>query len=127
MGFDKKRYMKIYNAHYRLVNAKYYADYRKKHPSVRLHPDSPEKRTYDAMCRRCRNPKNRSYRWYGARGIRVLYMSFGHFLLDVGPKPSAKHSIDRIDNDGNYEPGNCRWSTAAEQCHNKRMGNQYTC
>ena len=75
------------------------------------------------MKSRCDNPKNRKYRDYGARGIRVCarwLTSFDRFFADMGPKPSSKHSIDRINNEGNYEPGNCRWATPKEQSRNKR-------
>lgn len=72
---------------------------------------------------RCHNPKSTSYPGYGARGIVVCERwraSFESFYADMGPRPSDKHSIDRIDTKGNYEPGNCRWATAAEQSINKR-------
>lgn len=76
------------------------------------------------MCRRCHNPQDKSYKWYGARGIRVCQrwrQSFDNFMKDMGPRPSAKYSIDRYpDNDGNYEPGNCRWATRAQQERGKR-------
>lgn len=71
---------------------------------------------------RCENPKNAGYYKYGARGIRVCerWRKFENFLADMGPRPSPKHSIDRIDNDGNYEPGNCRWADALTQLYNRR-------
>lgn len=72
---------------------------------------------------RCYNLKNKRYKDYGGRGITVCDRwkdSFENFLADMGPKPSNKHSIDRIDNDGNYEPKNCKWSTATEQARNQR-------
>lgn len=72
---------------------------------------------------RCGNPRNHKYPLYGGRGIRVCarwICSFAHFLADMGPKPSSAHSIDRIDNDGNYAPDNCRWALPRTQSQNTR-------
>lgn len=68
---------------------------------------------------RCNNSKCSMYRYYGGRGIRICdrWGSFEAFLADMGERPTAQHSLDRIDNDGNYEPSNCRWATHFEQ-HN---------
>jgi hypothetical protein len=83
---------------------------------------SAEYATWCGMLRRCRNKNERAYRHYGGRGIIVCdrWLDFANFYADMGPKPSKDHSIDRINNDGNYEPGNCRWATWSQQAKNKR-------
>lgn len=89
---------------------------------------SAEYGIWAGMKYRCNNPKSRIYNYYGGRGITVCdrwLHSFEAFYADMGPRPSPKHSIDRIDNDGNYEPGNCRWATQAQQAANQRRGNQH--
>jgi len=80
-------------------------------------------RRYWLMRARCENPRNNRFRLYGARGITVCAewrADYAAFLRDMGPCPSRAHSLDRIDPDGNYEPGNCRWATATEQARNHR-------
>lgn len=78
---------------------------------------------YKSMISRCCNSDNKSYGRYGARGISVCDRwreSFESFLVDMGERPSLKHSIDRINNDLGYSPENCRWATAHEQGQNMR-------
>lgn len=84
---------------------------------------SPEYRAWAHAIDRCYNPKDRGYKNYGARGIRMHVKwrnDFAAFLTYVGRKPSPAHFLDRINNNGNYEPGNCKWSTPLESGRNTR-------
>jgi len=81
---------------------------------------TPEYAAYMSAKGRCNNPRNRSYKDYGGRGIKFLFTSFGQWLAEIGPRPSSAHSHDRIENDGNYEPGNVRWDTKDHQAQNRR-------
>lgn len=88
-------------------------------------PLTPEYNTWRHMKFRCLDQTPETFKYYGERGIHVCdrWMKYENFLTDMGRRPSPSHSIDRINNDGNYEPGNCRWATKAEQVANRR---QYT-
>lgn len=75
------------------------------------------------MKNRCNNSHYGRFKDYGGRGIKVCERwnsSFENFLADMGPRPSNRHTIDRINNDGNYEPGNCRWALPKQQGNNRK-------
>lgn len=80
--------------------------------------------TWKTMWTRCTNPNRVQWRDYGGRGITVCdrWHDFTAFLDDMGPRPTSAHTLDRINNDGNYEPGNVRWATRKEQGRNARPG-----
>lgn len=84
----------------------------------------PEYKVWNGIIKRCTNPKEVAYVNYGGRGITICEKwrnSFEAFYEDVGPRPTEKHSIDRINNDGNYEPSNVRWATKGQQVRNRRI------
>jgi hypothetical protein len=84
---------------------------------------TPEYRAWSNMIDRCERPGNKQYEDWGGRGITVCARwraSFADFLVDMGPKPTPQHSLDRMKVDGNYTPLNCRWATRIEQSRNKR-------
>lgn len=84
---------------------------------------TPEYRAWCSMKTRCFNKNRSEWMRYGGRGITVCKRwkeSFKNFFYDMGTRPSEKHSLDRIDTDGNYEPSNCRWATQSEQASNKK-------
>jgi len=80
---------------------------------------TPAWRSWLAARQRCQNPHNPKFADYGARGIKFLFTSFEEFFAELGPRPQGM-TLDRINNDGNYEPGNVRWATDEQQRSNKR-------
>jgi hypothetical protein len=91
------------------------------HGATRGAVRTPEFTSWSSMLMRCSNPHFAGWKDYGGRGIQVCdrWMQFENFLADMGQRPPGK-SLDRINNDGNYEPSNCKWSTPKEQANNRR-------
>lgn len=92
-----------------------------KHGGARRSGLTREYKAWKYMWRRCTNPRSQNFKYYGGRGIKVCeqWKSFETFLADMGSCPDG-YSIERIDNDGNYEPSNCKWIPLSEQPKNRR-------
>lgn len=101
------------------IQSKFMKEYNNKHGKS----NTAEYGVWKGMRERCNNPKHKQYKDYGGRGIKVCerWNDFSVFLEDMGEKPTKKHQIDRTNNDGNYEPNNCRWVTPSENALNKRF------
>jgi hypothetical protein len=107
---------------------------RAKQPRPPAISTTPEYRAWKGMWRRCNDPQNNKFKYYGARGIRMCKQwdcsrgidTFWRFLADVGPRPGQGYVLDRIDNDGDYEPGNCHWAPYTPQSRNRRCVRKIT-
>jgi hypothetical protein len=99
-----------------------------RHGHARRAAETSEHRSWIAMMTRCFNPRRDDYKYYGGRGITVCpqWREFTAFLADMGPKPSPEYTLERENTNKNYEPGNCRWATRAEQSQNCRSNRLLT-
>jgi hypothetical protein len=126
-AYDRARYRRLREAVIKRV-----AEWRDEHPdkanrySREWKRRNPERCAYNNARNRCTNPEHRAWEWYGGRGIEFRFTSFEQFLTELGPRPSGM-SLDRINNDGHYEPGNVRWTTDKEQAKNKRSRWRHRC
>lgn len=110
VGWVKDKPMRFIHGHNRMLAA-----------TDRRHSIA-ECNAYHRARQRCTNSKYKDWAYYGGRGIEFRFTSFEQFFTELGPRPSAKHSLDRWpNNDGHYAPGNVRWATAKEQAANRRI------
>jgi hypothetical protein len=105
-----------------------WAQDRTKHGGYLGGKERPEHYVWRTMLARCNNPNSKSYKYYGGKGITVCkrWQNYEVFLSDMGERPSAAHSLDRVDNSKGYSPSNCRWATRSEQQKNKTTTRRYS-
>lgn len=90
--------------------------------------EAPEHYVWRSMLARCNNPKTASFKYYGAKGVKVCkrWLKYENFFADMGPRPAPGYSIDRRNVAGDYKPSNCTWATRSEQQSNKSSTKLYT-
>ena len=100
-----------------------------RHGHAKREGQTPEYRAWRHMRGRCLDSRDKRFRYYGGRGISICerWGSFESFLVDMGPRPSSKHSLDRVDGDGNYGPSNCRWADTKMQSRNRKFARKISC
>jgi hypothetical protein len=123
---DQRAYLKEY---YKRNRAKSLATsflYAKAHPEVnkaaakKYREANPERRVLSNIFQRCHNPSNHAFPLYGGRGIKCFFTGVEQIIGEIGKRPGKGYSLDRINNDGHYEPGNIRWATWKQQANNRR-------
>lgn len=108
--FKRIEYAKQYRQEHKLYLIQYYKLWEKRYPERRIkwRKEHPEHIAYFNARRRCNDINYHQYKYYGGRGIKFLFTSFQEFFMTLGKRPNKRYSLDRINNNGNYEPGNIR-------------------
>lgn len=123
---DRKAYYKEWYARNRPIQLEKMKKWSRDNPhsnklsAKKYREQYPERRALSNIFQRCHNPLNKAFKYYGGRGIKCFYTEANEIIAEIGKRPNSKYSIDRINNDGHYEPGNIRWATSAQQQANRR-------